>query len=32
MGSYLVEVRDKSGSMAASFQGLAYRKKEPVPC
>lgn len=32
MASYLVEVRDESANLVASFQGLAYRKKEPLPC
>lgn len=32
MASYLVEVRDESAKLVASFQGLAYRKKDPLPC
>ncbi len=32
MASYMVEVRDESANLVASFQGLAYRKKEPLPC
>ena len=32
MASYLVEVHDESDSLVASFQGLAYRKKESIPC
>jgi acyl-CoA thioesterase len=31
LGSYLVEVRDDAGDLVAVFQGLAYRKQEPIP-
>lgn len=31
LGSYAVHVTDDSGAIVAIFQGLAYRKKEPVP-
>lgn len=30
LGSYLVDVRDDAGELVATFQGLAYRKKETV--
>lgn len=32
LASYLVEVQDKDGRLAASFQGLVYRKKDPIAC
>lgn len=32
LASYLVEVRDESGELAASFHGLVYRKKELLAC
>lgn len=32
MASYLVEVRDESANLVASFQGLAYRKKDLLEC
>lgn len=32
LASYLVEVRDESGELAASFQGLVYRKKDVIAC
>lgn len=32
LASYLVEVRDESGSLVASFQGMVYRKKDLIPC
>jgi len=31
LGSYAVEVRNEQGDLIAQFQGLAYRKKEPLP-
>jgi acyl-CoA thioesterase len=31
IGSYAVEVRDDQGDLVAQFQGLAYRKKDPLP-
>lgn len=31
LGSYVVEVRSESGDLIAQFQGLAYRKKDPLP-
>jgi acyl-CoA thioesterase len=31
LGSYVVEVRSEAGDLIAQFQGLAYRKKEPLP-
>jgi acyl-CoA thioesterase len=31
LGSYTVEVRDDQGDLVALFQGLAYRKKDPLP-
>jgi acyl-CoA thioesterase len=31
LGSYLVEARDDAGDLVAVFQGLAYRKQEPIP-
>lgn len=30
LGSYTVNVTDESGAVVALFQGLAYRKKQPV--
>jgi len=30
LGSYAVEIRDDQGELIAQFQGLAYRKKEPL--
>jgi acyl-CoA thioesterase len=32
LASYLVEVRDASDNLVASFQGLVYRKKDSLPC
>ncbi len=32
LASYLVEVRDESDELAASFHGLVYRKKELLAC
>jgi acyl-CoA thioesterase len=31
VGSYAVTVKDDDGELIASFQGLAYRKKDPLP-
>jgi acyl-CoA thioesterase len=31
LGSYTVEVRDDQGELVAQFQGVAYRKKDPLP-
>jgi acyl-CoA thioesterase len=31
VGSYLIEVKDDQGDLIATFQGLAYRKKDPLP-
>jgi acyl-CoA thioesterase len=31
LGSYTVEVKDEQGDLVAVFQGLAYRKKDPLP-
>ena len=31
VGSYAVTVRDDQDDLIASFQGLAYRKKDPLP-
>ncbi len=31
LGSYTIEVKDDSGDLVAIFQGLAYRKNEPIP-
>jgi len=30
LASYSVQVRDESGDLVAIFQGMAYRKKDPV--
>jgi acyl-CoA thioesterase len=30
LGTYTVEVKDDAGDLIAHFQGLVYRKKEPV--
>ena len=30
LGTYTVDVTDESGQLVAVFQGLAYRKKEPL--
>lgn len=30
LGSYTVNVTDESGAVVAIFQGLAYRKKQPI--
>jgi acyl-CoA thioesterase len=31
LGSYNVDVKDDEGHLVASFQGLAYRKKDSLP-
>ena len=31
LGSYTVEVRDDQGELIGIFQGMAYRKKDPLP-
>jgi acyl-CoA thioesterase len=31
VGVYAVDVRDDDGDLVAQFQGLAYRKKDPLP-
>jgi acyl-CoA thioesterase len=31
VGSYAVEVKDDQGDLVATFQGLAYRKKDKLP-
>ncbi len=31
LGSYLVEVKDDAGDLVAIFQGMVYRKKDPLP-
>jgi len=31
LGTYTVEIRDETGELVALFQGLAYRKNEPIP-
>jgi acyl-CoA thioesterase len=31
VGVYAVEIRDDDGDLVAQFQGLAYRKKDPLP-
>lgn len=30
LGSYTVEVKDDAGDLVAVFQGMVYRKKEPI--
>lgn len=32
LASYLVEVRDDSETLVASFQGMVYRKKDAIAC
>jgi acyl-CoA thioesterase len=32
LASYLVEVHDQEGNLAASFHGMVYRKKDALPC
>lgn len=31
LGTYTIEVRDETGDLVALFQGLAYRKPDPLP-
>ena len=31
LGSYTVEVKDDVGDLVAIFQGMVYRKKDPLP-
>lgn len=31
LGTYTVEVRDDAGDLVALFQGMVYRKKDPLP-
>jgi acyl-CoA thioesterase len=31
LGTYTVEVRDEAGDVVALFQGMVYRKKDPIP-
>jgi acyl-CoA thioesterase len=31
LGTYTVDVKDEQGELVAVFQGLAYRKKDPLP-
>ena len=31
IGSYVVDVKDDQGDLVATFQGLAYRKKDKLP-
>jgi acyl-CoA thioesterase len=31
IGSYVVEVKDDQGDLVATFQGVAYRKKDKLP-
>src|SRR5512140_3066256 len=31
LGSYTVEIRDDNGELIGIFQGMAYRKKDPLP-
>ena len=31
LGSYTAEIRDDQGDLVAVFQGMAYRKKDPLP-
>ena len=31
IGAYIVEVKDDQGELVATFQGLAYRKKDKLP-
>lgn len=31
LGSYTVEVKDDRGDLVALFQGMVYRKKDPIP-
>jgi acyl-CoA thioesterase len=31
LGTYTVEVKDEQGDLVALFQGMVYRKKDPIP-
>ncbi len=31
LGTYTIDVKDDAGELVAVFQGLAYRKSEPIP-
>lgn len=31
LGSYVVEIKDDQGELIASFQGMVYRKQDPLP-
>jgi acyl-CoA thioesterase len=31
LGSYIVEIKDDEGDLVAIFQGMVYRKKDPLP-
>lgn len=31
LGSYVVEVKDEQGELIAIFQGMVYRKQDPIP-
>lgn len=31
IGTYTVEVKDEQGDLVALFQGMVYRKKDPLP-
>jgi acyl-CoA thioesterase len=31
LGTYTVEVKDDTGDLVAVFQGMVYRKKDPLP-
>ena len=31
LGTYTVDVRDETGDLVATFQGMVYRKKDPLP-
>jgi len=31
LGTYTIDVKDEAGGLVALFQGLVYRKKDPLP-
>jgi acyl-CoA thioesterase len=31
LGTYTVEVKDEQGELVALFQGMVYRKQDPIP-
>ncbi len=31
LGTYTVEVKDEAGDLVALFQGMVYRKRDPIP-